>query len=294
MTEKLYLFISPHLDDAVLSCGGLIKRLSATGSEVVVLTVATADIPEDTPLSGQMKWRYVIWRVGNKPFAQRRREDVDAVKILGAKTIHWDLLDAIFRVDIDKKPLYPDGNLNVTIHDYDRQNLDPILCDKLRKLNDDLGNKELFVFCPLGIGGHVDHQIVRTAVDKVYKPTKLIYYEDFPYVSKSNGLESLNKLVKNDDIWEQKILGLSENEIESRILAVACYSSQIPILFPSKYQHIQNRLAFYFPQLGDFVVRPINNKGSYQRISIAMKSYISLIGGERYWSHSIEPINSLI
>ena len=46
MPAPLALALSPHLDDAAFSCGGLLAGLSAAGWRVVVATVFTASVPE--------------------------------------------------------------------------------------------------------------------------------------------------------------------------------------------------------------------------------------------------------
>ena len=49
MSKIVHLFISPHLDDVVLSCGGYIHRLTTSGEKVVIVTVITADVPAGRP-----------------------------------------------------------------------------------------------------------------------------------------------------------------------------------------------------------------------------------------------------
>ena len=38
-----HVYLSPHLDDAVLSCGGAIHRAGAAGEAVLVITVFAAE-----------------------------------------------------------------------------------------------------------------------------------------------------------------------------------------------------------------------------------------------------------
>ena len=45
-----HVYLSPHLDDAVLSCGGMIHRQAQAGERVVVVTVCAGD-PPPGPLS---------------------------------------------------------------------------------------------------------------------------------------------------------------------------------------------------------------------------------------------------
>ena len=49
MSKNVHLFISPHLDDVVLSCGGYIHRLTTSGEKVVIVTVIAADVPAGRP-----------------------------------------------------------------------------------------------------------------------------------------------------------------------------------------------------------------------------------------------------
>ncbi len=56
----MHLFLSPHPDDAVLSCGGLIHQLTQKGEPVTILTVMAGDPPDplpDTPLVRELHQR---------------------------------------------------------------------------------------------------------------------------------------------------------------------------------------------------------------------------------------------
>src|ERR1700761_1290077 len=71
--------VSPHLDDAVLSCGVLMQRRKAAGDEVLSLNIFTAGTNA----------------------ANRRKEDERAEKEIGAQTFFLNELDAP-----DRNPLY--------------------------------------------------------------------------------------------------------------------------------------------------------------------------------------------
>ena len=51
MSKRVHLFVSPHLDDVALSCGGYVRYLTRAGELVIVLTVFSADPPAGTALS---------------------------------------------------------------------------------------------------------------------------------------------------------------------------------------------------------------------------------------------------
>ncbi|MBA4379671.1 MAG: PIG-L family deacetylase, partial [Anaerolinea sp.] len=55
-----WIYISPHLDDAVLSCGGLIWEQSHAGTQVEIWTVCTGDPPEG-PLSPFAEVLHAEW-----------------------------------------------------------------------------------------------------------------------------------------------------------------------------------------------------------------------------------------
>src|SRR5260221_483070 len=78
------LIISPHLDDAVLSCGARIAKTVESGGEVVVATCFT------TP-----------WEAAPEELQQlydrRKADDGDALKMLGAGIRHLGFTDAPFR-----------------------------------------------------------------------------------------------------------------------------------------------------------------------------------------------------
>jgi len=98
METDLHLFISPHLDDVALSCGGYVRRISEAGKKVVVVTVMTADLPKG-PVSWLARRNHLAWHLGDAPFALRRGEDEAAVRALGATHRHLGLLDAMYRRD---------------------------------------------------------------------------------------------------------------------------------------------------------------------------------------------------
>ncbi|MBN1319109.1 MAG: hypothetical protein JXA42_26735, partial [Anaerolineales bacterium] len=85
---------------------------------------------------------------------------------------------------------------------------------------------DLTVYAPLGIGNHVDHQLVRQAVER-WRGDDVIYYEDFPYV------DSSQELFSPSDCTPQKV-SLNHSDIRARVEAIACYRSQIDTLFDDR------------------------------------------------------------
>jgi len=77
------IFLSPHLGDAVLSCGGMIYQLAQAGQAVQVITILAGD-PSPAPLSPFAQSLRDRWQADP---AARRGEDVKALTLLGAEAI---------------------------------------------------------------------------------------------------------------------------------------------------------------------------------------------------------------
>lgn len=83
--------VSPHLDDAVLSCG----RLLAGNPGALVVTVLAGD-PGDW--NEQTSWDATCgYGPGVDVVEARRREDTDALAVVGARPVWLDLLDQQYR-----------------------------------------------------------------------------------------------------------------------------------------------------------------------------------------------------
>jgi hypothetical protein len=86
------------------------------------------------------------------------------------------------------------------------------------------------VVAPLGVGGHVDHRIVRAAAERAFGGA-LLYYEEFPYIVwKPFALLRAGIFGRS---WSALRQPLAAGEIAARIAAIACYASQVTPLFRS-------------------------------------------------------------
>jgi LmbE family N-acetylglucosaminyl deacetylase len=282
MSKPVYLFISPHLDDAALSCGGYIFRLTAAVERVVIVTVVTADAPAGTPLSWLMQRNHRAWRLGDTPFAARRQEDAAAAKVLGAHYVHLDLLDVMYRCDEAGRPFYTKNSVRVPLHPQDGPNQERLVRQKLQELSRTYGD-DLRVFCPLTLGEHVDHIIIRRAVETWVEPARISYYEDYPYAGQAR--IALADFTPPD--WRSTTLKLTPAEIEARIAAVACYTSQVAGLFPSPLERWLEIARARLPLIGSYVDWPPDWRATRQRMASSLMAYITRVGGERYW-HSNE------
>ena len=278
-----HLFISPHLDDVVLSCGGFAYRLAKSGERVIILTLITGDAPESAPVTFET-WRHkIVWDLGEKPFKERCKEDVKSVQVLGAEYAHLGLLDGIYRFDATGQPHYPRNTVGVPVVPADRIAFSQLVEDALENYLNGLGKRPVHVYCPLTLGWHVDHVIIRDVVERLWKGPEIIYYEDYPYAQKLSN-DRLEKFAKSDGAnWSSFTVQLTPEEIEARIASIACHASQIPDLFMTIFQRWGEIAERRVPFASQFLVKKLDPAGANQRMASAIRSYVERVGGERYW-----------
>jgi LmbE family N-acetylglucosaminyl deacetylase len=254
------IFLSPHLDDIALSCGGYAHRLARQGERVIVATVCTADGPAGQALSPAAQHEHWQWQLGDQPYHLRRQEDERMVAALGAEPLHLGLLDAIYRHDTAGRPLYAGKDfMGGHVHEYDWQHQYPAVLEAIKPVLRPEGEPAPRVFCPLSAGGHVDHVIVRRAAEQVCEPGQIAYYEDYPYTQKNAAaLTELLEQAGGMQAWRPVVIELTPEEIEARIAAIACYRSQL------------------FAVFGDA-------RGVAASMPARVREYVNRINGERYW-----------
>ena len=154
------VIISPHLDDAVFSCGGVIAQMVKEGP-VLVLNLFTRYLSE-------VKIRGVV--LGD----ERYQEEADAARFLGYESRNLGELDVSFRREAYKKL----GNIFRPPVAEDLEWL-PSLREKVFGVLEELDYQQLYV--PLGIGWHVDHTLTHLLFEPWAGREGLLYYEDAPY-----------------------------------------------------------------------------------------------------------------
>jgi LmbE family N-acetylglucosaminyl deacetylase len=244
-----HVFVSPHPDDAALSCGGLIARLRDGGETVTILTVYSGPgtLARLTPyqrvalgFGSREKWQLdddadlaeaapanAGAAAGATPtpeqvMAVRRAEDESFVRFVGASVVFLNLPDAVFRgyegdVELLGEPR-PD---------------DPPPIEGLRAALAGLAPDALYV--PFAIGGHVDHRGARRAAMALLAEPgspyldRALFYEDFPYALKTGferpeqldpeilpslpaGVALTPEYVEITDLLDRKLAGLRAYE----------------------------------------------------------------------------------
>jgi LmbE family N-acetylglucosaminyl deacetylase len=171
-----WIYLSPHLDDVALSCGGLVWEQVQAGEHVEIWTVCAGDPPAG-PLSPYAESLHARWQAGREAVAQRRAEDLLACRELGAVARHFFNPDCIYRrSQVDGTPLYnSDRELFGATHPAEEY-----LVEAWSRELQQSAPPGVNLVCPLALGGHVDHRLVRAAAETSGNP--LWYYADYPYV----------------------------------------------------------------------------------------------------------------
>lgn len=250
------LILSPHLDDAVLSCGGLIhQRVQREGKAVLVATFMTGD-PPTTAVSPFAQALHDRWELSAAAvFATRRQEDIRACALLGADHLHFPLLDAIYRTHPQTGAYFVTSNETLfgPVDSADAANMISQLNRILAALP-----PATQILAPLGVGNHVDHQLVKQAAVAQYGWSRLLFYEDYPYARKDGAVEAV---IGVDPDWQPMSYSLTDEDLRQKAAAIAEHASQVSSFFNGRLD-----------------------------IDHQIRAYAERVGGERYWFRKTAPI----
>ena len=225
------IYLSPHLDDAVLSCGGAIHRHAEAGAEVLAITVFAGDF-EGSGLSPFARSLHKEWGGLPRPFALRRAEDRAALTFLNAEGKNFAHLDAVYRLAPDGEWLYP----NVEAIFGDVHPADPLSLDGARGLTEQVAQllpppDQALLYAPLGVGHHVDHQIVRTAAHMLLQAGYHVgFYEEYPYAETPGALEAALTHTPTAN-WRVETIALEPENVAAKVTALGYHRSQLAVLF---------------------------------------------------------------
>ncbi len=216
MNARTHLYISPHLDDAALSCGGRMWQQAQAGERVRVVTIFAGPPAPDAPLSSFAQEMHARWGLAD-PVVERWEEDTAALALLGVEAAYWPYVDCIYRRTAEGGFLYDSEEaLFGEVQPVDGA-LVAELTGRLRALAREQGGA---IYAPLAVGHHVDHQVVRHALGSL---AGVVYYEDYPYAAKPEALET----ALEERRWQAELVALSQEALETKIAAIACYGSQL-------------------------------------------------------------------
>ncbi len=225
-----WIYLSPHLDDVALSCGGQIAAATRAGAPVDIVTIFAGDEPGpgEPAASALVAKIYDLWRLeAGAVMATRRREDLAACRELAATALHWQLQEAIHRRDSTRgEALYPTLERLFGAVAPPEEELVAALARRFAALSSP--GDATRVVAPLGVGGHVDHRIVRAAAERAFGAA-LEYYEEFPYIVWK--LFALRRAGIHGRSWKARRQALTAADVAARVAAIACYASQVTPLF---------------------------------------------------------------
>jgi LmbE family N-acetylglucosaminyl deacetylase len=169
-----WIYLSPHLDDAVFSAGGLIYEQARAGLSVEIWTFMCGYVPE-SDVSPFAQILHFQWGAASAKEAtrMRREEDRRAAALLGAEAVHFDFPDCIYRRGADGEWLYFEVFLPPRPEDA------WIPAQIAQTISTRLQSDDVLV-CQLALGSHVDHILLRQGAELLQRP---LYYDlDMPYV----------------------------------------------------------------------------------------------------------------
>jgi len=278
-----FVYLSPHLDDAVLSCGGQIAQYARRGERVIVATVFAGDVPAEAAQTAFVQELHARWGAGENPPAARRAEDVEACRVLGAEAIHLGFPDCVYRLGRMGGPLYPTREaifgeaapVETPLVEEIVRALDRLAADVWPEAAGPARGaryRGAVVYLPLTAGHHVDHQIVRAAGERwagsqVAGGLRIAYYEDYPYAespeevgSALDGHPALRyraDRAKGDEVptaaaqvgYAVNVVELGENAMKAKLKAIACYRSQLSTFFADQVE-LETRVRAYARAVG--------------------------------------------
>jgi len=229
------LILSPHLDDAVLSAGGLIHRAVKQECPVVVGNIFTADTHIEGEPSPVVKELHEWWGLGANPYQVRRDEDAASLALLGAEIVQGRLLDSIYRTSPAGEFLYPTRKAVFSppaADDPAWKELKLLLASWLEAIRPNI------VLCPMAVGRHVDH-VVTTEVfrqDSGQWAADVYLYEDIPY---SAGFFPPKYPDNVPAACERSGWEIGDHvdvavDFEAKFAAILKYESQIAEIFPGR------------------------------------------------------------
>jgi LmbE family N-acetylglucosaminyl deacetylase len=242
------IYLSPHLDDVVLSCGGQICQATAEQQTSLIVTIMAGDPPQ-AAISEFAQGQHHSWELLTEASSQRRAEDAAACRLIGADYRHWPLPDCIYRHHPETGLAFytSDPDIFGPVHPAEFSLVEELAA----QLSDLPEHGRLFV--PLTIGNHVDHQLTRLAAELCFGEA-LVYYEEYPYVQRLGGVTTV--IPANDPHWQAQIILLTTEALQRKIEAISAYGSQLGNLFNGR-----------------------------DNMAPLLRAYSQSIGGERIWYH---------
>ena len=221
-----HLFLSPHYDDIPLSAGATVRLLSNHGHAPESLVVFGSEPDPALPLTPFARQLHAVWGLtAEAVIASRRAEEHTASAILGAQSGVLPFRDAIYRGE-----LYLSDDDLFDVPSETEALLPGEIVASLRLAPSP--EPAARIYAPLGIGRHVDHQLVfRAGTELASRGWDVWFYEDIPYALKPGAPESRLDEITTSTPLEQVARVPAATAWEAKLDAILSYPSQLETVF---------------------------------------------------------------
>lgn len=266
-----YIFLSPHLDDVPLSCGGTLASLVETQAKIKVITIFAGIPSPSDPVSDFANYQHQMWGNPQQAYHIRRAEDMVALAYFGLKPIWLDFFDCIYRGSPDEGKWYYNSDEDIfgLIHPAELDTVGPIVERIASIIRSEEEPGGTIVYAPLTVGKHVDHQLTfLVALHLLRWGCKIYFYEEYPYADRDPAfltkalnettpalvrktMDLMNKLTPSPPklLWQSMIKKFSPSALELKIKAIAAYKTQLEVLFGDQKTMVQ-RVTEYAYRVG--------------------------------------------
>lgn len=237
-----FVFVSPHLDDAIFSAGGLIDKINKRRKKITILNTFTKASKPPYTISIKKFLKSCGYVSADDLFKARIKEDLVAARMVKAKVINLGFTDALWRqkgtrwILPELNYVYPIFRLSIAKGHISKH--DNIVIKKLeKKIKQSISQRKgTVIFAPLAIGNHTDHLIVRNIISKSFKD--VIYWEDYPYVKTGKADKNFIKIK-----GLKKVSVFVNRNIKNNL--VNTYKSQVKAIFGVEKETVRNQEHYF-------------------------------------------------
>jgi LmbE family N-acetylglucosaminyl deacetylase len=280
--------VSPHPDDAAYSVGGLLSG-RAFGWPVLGVTVFTRS---QAMTYGEPALSRAIGRLlsllssqprVNRPRQKvrilevmrlRKREDASYFKAIVVPRVDLNLLDAPLRgygwspLVSDKAVVRRDPILEWLVPLFD--NLVASLVQAANSSSAQASESghnpgRCVMLLPLGLGGHVDHLLVREACSSLNKDHVRIYYEDLPYADRLTE-DEIERAARDFDPGLKPHLFSIKTSLARKIEDLRLYRTQVGDKEVERVLHYANRFGENLDPCERLWYRPLPEDSSVRKL----------------------------
>lgn len=207
------LFLSSHIDDAIVSAGGVIA-MCAEKNDIYICTFFS-----------ESNW------APNTKFHCKNHAKVTEIRKLEEKILclkfglnygFLDLPDALIR---NPEKYYCIKNKE----DYEQYFEESIRKSIISKMEDLFLRNFDLIFVPMGTGNHVDHLIINKYIKKYFikdYQKNIFFYEDMPYSLYNSQNKNRNDTKNREFVYKEILIELAKDEFRKKLDMISVYQSQ--------------------------------------------------------------------